>query len=213
MKKYLLMLCICAVAATAFMGCPTTTTLVQQGQNWILLDHENAQFNLPAPGWLTADIRQLEQSSEYQGDYVFRFETDNAADLRGAQALRDDWEAARGISRLVAMRVQNRATAAVVGDDSATQAYIEDTVNIITNTTITGFQRVATYWTLRRFFNQFHIATGDFYNAYALYAIPKDMLDQLVQNAFQQALQDQPTTDSNQLAARTQVQQAIAGGM
>ena len=81
-----------------------------------ILDHKNYRFGRDVPEWVFLDQTELEQLAEFNGYYVFKFESPRARSLDGAQLWTRNFTAASQIAQIVRNRVQVRFAGAAAGD-------------------------------------------------------------------------------------------------
>ncbi|TVR60114.1 MAG: hypothetical protein EA426_05680 [Spirochaetaceae bacterium] len=175
-----------------------------------ILDHKNYRFGRDVPEWVFLDQIELEQLSEFDGYYVFKFESPRARSLDGAQLWTRNFTAASQIAQIVRNRVQVRFAGAAAGDMDAIETYMEQVVQSFSDVEFSGYVPAADYWVQMRYYRPDGSVEEDAYTYLVLYQIPRTTLDRMIREALESV--DRATSEDEQ-TVRDRVKEAFAAGM
>lgn len=175
-----------------------------------ILDHKNYRFGRDVPEWVFLDQIELEQLSEFDGYYVFKFESPRARSLDGAQLWTRNFTAASQIAQIVRNRVQVRFAGAAAGDMDAIETYMEQVVQSFSDVEFSGYVPAADYWVQMRYYRPDGSVEEDAYTYLVLYQIPRTTLDRMIREALESA---DGATSENEQTVRDRVKEAFAAGM
>jgi hypothetical protein len=222
MKKILFWLCLVCTLALV-IGCSTPAKVADEAKEDMadqalvkrpdILDHKNYKWGKDVPDWVFLDNMQLEEVGDFKDFYMFKFESPRAQDLQGAELWTKNFTAAAEIAQTVKNRVQVKFAGAAAGDMDMLETYMEQTVKSLADATYTGFTKVDDYWVQMRYYKPDGDVDEDAFTYVILYKMPKDVLDELVQNSLENSeAVDKPKTEDEK-TARNRVKEAFSDGL
>lgn len=176
-----------------------------------LLDHKNYKFGREVPEWVVMDATEIEDLSEYEDVYVFKYESPRAQSLQGAELWTRNFTAASQIAQTVQNRVQVKFAGAAVGDMNMVESYMEQVVQSLSDAEFSGYQPEADYWIQMRYYQPDGSVDEDAYTYLVMYTIPRTTLDGMIQDALENA-DDEPDTEE-EVTARQRVREAFENGL
>ncbi len=216
LKRVLMMVVLVAVFAAACASAPEAeperapvpepTTRRPE-----MLDHRNYKWGTPVPEWVTMEIDELEQLDQYQGYYVFRFESPRARSLQGAELWTQQFTAQSALTQEVENRVQTRFAGAAAGDLDQVETYMEQVVASVSDATVSGYRRARDYWVKMRYFDPDGNVEEDAYTYVVLYTVPEDTLNRMVQDALDR--NDGRVESEEERTVRDRVKEAFERGL
>jgi hypothetical protein len=214
-----LLLVVLALAFIFAMSCGTTDSGKNTGVSASkqstpppkTIDHKYAALGKNAPDWLTLEILDLEKLKDYDGMYVFKFESEPKETKEAAALFMSNFNVTRAIARMISTRVQNKATTAVVGDASKVEAYMEEVNKVLAEATYTGSRMTNDYWVLREYYNPDGSIKYQGYIQYQLWIVPKTVVNKALKDAENQVAKKELNDD--QKKARNLVEKASEEGM
>lgn len=175
-----------------------------------IVDHKNYKWGTPVPEWVTMEVDQIERLAEFDGQYVFKFESPRAQSLQGAELWTRNFQAASSIAQTVQNRVQTRFAGAAAGDLDMVESYMEQVVATFSDQQFSGYRAARDYWVRMRYFDTDGQVEEDAYTYVVLYTIPQTTLDRMVQDALDGA--DTQLTEE-QATVRDRVKEAFEQGL
>ncbi|MFP4300849.1 MAG: hypothetical protein ACLFPW_01860 [Spirochaetaceae bacterium] len=224
MKRNILLLLMVSVLALLFAGCgsdpepapePSPTENVQEPilKRPDMLDHKNYKWGREVPDWVVMSSQELEEMDRFDDQYVFKFESPRAQDLQGAELWTRNFQAASQIAQVVRNRVQTKFAGAAAGDMDMLETYMEQVVQSFSDAQFSGYQPVEDYWVQMRYYNDDGSVDEDAYTYLVLYTIPEQTLDRMINEALDQAEnENQPETEEEE-TARERVKEAFENGL
>jgi len=185
----------------------TTQGAAIEAPSFKIIENQNSALGGEIPFWVTQDTGALEQDPRFKDNYVFKIEQTGAS-LTGVKTLANNLDAPSEIGRLVNTRVQQKFAGAQVGDDQAVSTYFENVVKTLANATISGFRKYGEFWVLKQYYDNGSPGKKE-YTYYVLYTIPRNKVDQLVQDAVAET---KPQSDA-QTTAKERVKQIFDNGL
>jgi hypothetical protein len=176
-----------------------------------ILDHKNYKWGRDVPDWVTMDAVEVEQLEKYEDSYVFKFESPRAQSLQGAELWTKNFTAASQIAQIVQNRVQTKFAGAAAGDIDMLETYMEQVVQSFSDAQFSGYTPEDDYWVQMRYYDEEGEVDEEAYTYVVIYTIEKDVLDEMVQNALENA-GEEPDTEEEK-SARDRVQEAFAEGL
>jgi len=178
-----------------------------------MLDHKNYKWGRDVPEWVVMNPQELEEMDRFEDQYVFKFESPRAQSLQGAELWTRNFQAASQIAQVVRNRVQTKFAGAAAGDMDMLETYMEQVVQSVSDAQFSGYQPVDDYWVQMRYYNDDGSVDEDAYTYLVLYTIPERTLDRMINDALEQAEnQDQPDTEEEE-TARQRVKEAFDNGL
>ncbi len=178
-----------------------------------ILDHKNYKWGKEPPDWVDKNIDDLEALDKYKNDYVFKFESPRSKDLQGAELWTKNFTAATEIAQQVKTRVQVKAAAAAAGDINQIGGYMEQVVKSFSDATFSNYKQKDNYWVQMRYYKADGSVDQEAYTYIALYTIPKNVLDDLVRKALEQAGSTVKPKTEQEKTAQKRVQEALSEGL
>lgn len=175
-----------------------------------MVDHKNYKWGTPVPDWVTMEVDEIENLSEFEDQYVFKFESPRAQSLQGAELWTRNFQAASSIAQTVQNRVQTRFAGAAAGDMDLVENYMEQVVATFSDQEFSGYRAARDYWVRMRYFDAEGEVEEDAYTYVVLYTIPESTLDRMVQDALDGA--DTNLTEE-QATVRDRVKDAFEQGL
>lgn len=222
MKKMLFWVCLVCTLALV-IGCSTPSQTAEEAREDMssqsmvkrpdILDHKNYKWGKDVPDWVLLDNQQLEEIGDYKDFYMFKFESPRAQDLQGAELWTKNFTAASEIASAVKNRVQVKFAGAAAGDMDMLETYMEQTVKSLSDATYTGFVKVDDYWVQMRYYTPEGEVDEDAYTYVILYKMPKNVLDELVQNSLDNAEAVEKPKTEDEKTARNRVKEAFSDGL
>jgi hypothetical protein len=221
-KRSILVIVMMSVLALLLAGCgsdpepaPSPTENVQEPilKRPDMLDHKNYKWGRDVPEWVVMNPQELEEMDRFEDQYVFKFESPRAQSLQGAELWTRNFQAASQIAQVVRNRVQTKFAGAAAGDMDMLETYMEQVVQSVSDAQFSGYQPVDDYWVQMRYYNDDGSVDEDAYTYLVLYTIPERTLDRMINDALEQAEnQDQPDTEEEE-TARQRVKEAFDNGL
>ncbi|MGI9256126.1 MAG: hypothetical protein ACR2PY_04250 [Salinispira sp.] len=174
------------------------------GPRYTVIEHKYSLLGGNVPAWVLESAASLEKTDEFAGLYVYRFER-TGKDLEGLKILADTLDAGSAIARELETRIQQTFSAAEVGDNDLVETYFENTVNILTDVSVSGYRKYDDFWILRTS----NETDDEEYVYYNLYTIARDDVDRTIQDV----LSEQPAVTSEEQTARERVREIFANGI
>lgn len=171
-----------------------------------IIDHKNLKWGTPVPEWVTMERSDIEAMDKYKDFYIFKFETEKAKDLEGAQLWNQNFSAASEISRLVSQRIKDKAASAAAGNKDKAESYTQQLVQIVSQAELHGYKKESEYWVQRRHYTAKGDIEGDFYTIVSLYSIPRNILDKIIADAMNGI--EKPKTE-DEIKVRSLVDKAL----
>lgn len=224
MKKVVLFLMAVAALSLVFIGCPSAPKPKEEpvatpkpevkpvAKKPDIIDHKDYKWGKDVPDWVTMDVTELEKLPEYEGMYLFKFESPRAQDLEGARLYVENMQAATEIARIVSTRVQQKFAGAAAGDLDKLEVYMEAVTKVLAEATVTGYRKLADYWVQMRYYREDGSVDEDAYTFLALYGVDKTTLDDMVRKALEDADNQNKPKSEEEKTARDRVKEAFAEG-
>ena len=178
-----------------------------------VLDHKNYKWGKEPPEWVTQNIDELQALDKYKNDYVFKFESPRAKDLQGAELWTKNFTAAAEIAQQVKNRVQVKVAAAAAGDINQLGGYMEQVVKSFSDATFAGYKQKDSYWVQMRYYKADGSPDQEAYTYLALYTIQRNVLDELVKKALEEAGNTVKPKTAEEQTARKRVEKAMSEGL
>lgn len=177
-----------------------------------VIDHKNMKWGKEPPDWVSLERDEIEKSGRYGEVYVFKFESEKGKDLDGSQLWLKNFSVGSEIARLISQRVEDKAAAAAAGNKDKIGGYTKELVKIVSEATINGLKKESDYWIQQRFYTAEGEVEGDFYSAYILYTVPKQILDDIIKDAIMKAQGKVPPVTPEEKDAQEEVRKAFEAG-
>ena len=203
MKRYGVWIAV-ALVAVVLGGCAG----MPKGPQFI--DYEGKDFGAKPPEFYFEDASALENSREYEDYYVFKFESEPSKSKQGARMMLENFDVPREAARIVSTRVKDKAATAVVGDNDFVEAYMEEVVQVLAETQVSGMRKVEDFWVLKRYTDP-NGQKEDLYTYYVLYTVPRDTMDRMVTDALNGVQRNKPDTEEEKTAI-SRVKEAFSEG-
>lgn len=219
MKKRVGFVCLCCFLLTLLCtSCETTEQSADKKskgskkKNYEIIDHKNMQFDKDIPEWVSLELHEIEELSQYKSKdlVMFVFDQQEVKDLEAGKIWIKNFTVASEIAKHISQRIQDRAAAAVAGNSSGMGAYMEEIVSSISEANITGLKKEGDYWTQRRFFDADGEVKGEYYSMYILYSVPRKMLEGILKDAIDKANGKIPAKTQEEIDARGRVKDALS---
>ncbi|MFP4363259.1 MAG: hypothetical protein ACLFR1_05270 [Spirochaetia bacterium] len=177
-----------------------------------IIDHKNAQWDRPIPDWVVMEPIELQAMEDYEDVYVFKFESPMAESLEGARIWTNSFSAQSEIARRIRTRVEDRFAGAAAGDVDNLETYMEQVVRVLAQAEFSGYEKVGEFWVLRRYFEDDGSVDREAYTYMVMYTMPREYLDELIQNAMEEADEEVEPESAEETVARERVQEAMSEG-
>jgi hypothetical protein len=206
------------VLAAACVSHPAKTTPtpapIQQAPTkmfYDIIDHKGMALGKAVPDWILDEAADLEKSGAYKGNYLFKFE-ESGKNLDAVKSWAQNFSAPSEIAKIVTTRVQQKFAGAQAGDKDKLGIYFENVVKVLSQADYTGAKKIEDWWILKQYNKDAGTKAGQQeYTYYMLYGIPKDTLDQLIQDQLEKVKNDfKPTNE--EATAMDRVKQAFVEG-
>lgn len=222
MKRGLLFIVLAMSVGLILVGCgsdpepaPSPTDNVQEPivRRPDMLDHKNYKWGRDVPDWVVMNTQELEEMDRFEDEYVFKFESPRAQSLQGAELWTRNFQASSQIAQVVRNRVQTKFAGAAAGDMDMLETYMEQVVQSFSDAEFSGYQPVDDYWVQMRYYNDDGSVDEDAYTYLVLYTIPQSTLDGMIEQALDEAAQEDEADNQEEQTARQRVQEAFENGL
>ncbi|AFG38766.1 hypothetical protein [Spirochaeta africana] len=206
MKKIALVLMVAAVA----MGCRTAPAPEPEPERRVpadettarfeILQHKGSVLGVDTPEWVIRSLEgsaALEAMPEYEGQYVIVAEQ-TGGNLTAVQRWVTNFNANAEFSQRVSTRVEQYFTGALAGDLDDVAAYLEEVVTSISEAQFSGRSTAGDWWIHIRWFDEQGNIDREEYRAIVLMTIDRDVLDEQIANAVDDARAEEELDDNEQ---------------
>jgi hypothetical protein len=159
------------------------------------------------PDWIFREPAEIENTSEYQGAYVFKGES-AGKDLSGLQLWVKEFLESAELARFVGVRVRDRLVAAAAGDFHTLEIYLSNVVNSLCEARYAGARIEKRYWW------QIRVARADggredVFAYYVLFTVDRDQIDAAIMRAFEESDLKTKSGTVEEQAARDRVKSIL----
>ena len=203
--------------ASLLTGCassPTTKTTALE-DSYRIMDWQGKSVGTKTPDWVatvaSGDSATLERDKQYAGLFVFPMIIADAKSLEGAKMLANDVDIQAQLAKQLRNRVELKVGASSVGDKDKVDQYIETVFKGLAKADVSSLRMEKSFWIKKTNFKpgtQELAPDQSFYDYYALYTIPKDVLKSLSEKAMAEANSSAPASEEEK-KARANVAKAL----
>ena len=201
-KKGLILLLV-AMALFVFMGCasdPETTPEppareIQATQKTEVLEHKGTVLGLTTlPAWIevyiTQNIAAVEGLDDFKDMYCFIEDADDP-NKDAAVMWAENFNMAQSIAGAISTRVESVFEGVADSEDDEYTTEFTNSVTSYIDAEIAGAKNAGSWWIHnRRFESDDPDDYEDMYTAYVIYTIPREMLDEQIENAIDKIAED-----------------------
>ena len=191
MKKYVLKamptaaLILCAVSL--LVSCASTAGARKTTPE--VIDYKDKKFGKKVPDWVTMEVRELEARKENADVYVFKFISPRGKSLEGVRSITQSLDMPQQVAQMAGVRMKQKAAATATDNlDAVGQAVIR-AAETMANVSVSGIRQEAEFWTQDRYFNEDGDVSEESFTYYALYTIPKSVMDKIIKTQIKNALE------------------------
>jgi hypothetical protein len=169
------------------------------------LEHKGTSFDLPTPPWLIAYIQSqipgVEALPEYQGKYCIVADEmatgDGTAVLQQLLTWVNNFNAQQQIAEQISTRVASvfKAQESKVPTGEEARRQYQNAINTLVNATYSGARKEGDWW-LKQRVEERGKDPEIRYQAYVLYSIGKDLLDDQVMSSVEKLKKENPGLDA-----------------
>ncbi|MFW5801616.1 MAG: hypothetical protein ACOCVC_06260 [Spirochaeta sp.] len=165
-----------------------------------VLQHKGSVLGVDTPEWVIRSLDgsvALEAMPEYEGQYVVVSEQ-TGGDLTAVQRWVTNFNAASEFSQRVSTRVEQYFSGALAGDMDDVAAYLEEVVTTISEAQFSGRSTAGDWWLHIRWFDENGNIDREEYRAMVLMTIDKEVLDEQIAAAIEDADSDEDLNDNEE---------------
>jgi len=216
MKKILTIGLIVMVALMSITGCSSTSPAEKEAAKAAapkpeIIDSSYQAWGKEIPDWVTMSRSALEQKDEYEDKYVFKIESPEGESKQGVQMYADNFQAQSELARLISTRVRDKFAGAAAGDMDQLETYMEQVVQVVSESQYSGYRKEDEAWVQRRYFESDGSVDREVYQYMMLYTIPQDVVDEKIEQALENAGGEADSEEKT--TAKDRVKEAFESGL
>jgi hypothetical protein len=173
-----------------------------------IVEHTGSDIGEPIPFWMTVPVEELEQTGEYAGRHVFRFQVADV-ELGGVLKSIQDFPASRQTSRAV----HDRAVEKVGGVAGLPAGLIDEAGRVLLVIEYMGYRRCGEFWVHEILLDAEGKQTGERYRGWVLVSVPRDQVMAALQLAYDTAASHNPIQSDRDRQARAQLLVRFRNGL
>ncbi len=165
-----------------------------------VLEHRGSVHGVDTPEWVIKSLEgpaAIEQLPEYEDQYAFIFE-ERGNDLQGVEMWAQNFSAPSEVAQRVSTAVEQRFVGAAAGDVDRIETYMENVVDTTSQAEFSGLTRANEWWVRVRVHDPEGEAFEEEYRYTVLYTIQRDLMDEQVRRAIDEAAAEEELTDEEQ---------------
>jgi hypothetical protein len=206
LKKAIVLLAAAALLASCASQPKIEKPVVTQEGKVQVID-DQYHLSRETPDWIFLESAEVEKSSEYKGQYVFKGVT-TGKDINGLQLWVKNFVVSSDLARFVSVRVQDKFVGAAAGDIDKLETYMEDVVKSVSEAQYSGARIVKQYWwQIRR--SKADGGIEDVYEYYVLYTVDKAQIDAAIKRALDENDQKVKPKSEDEQTARDRVKKVM----
>lgn len=219
-KKTITVLAI-LLALVTFVGCvsepapaPAPAPTPVAVPPFQVLQHKGTTLGVAMPPpWIEKSLYGMAEVEKLYPDKYALVVDETGTNLDGLISWANNYSANNEIIKRINLRVQSKFAGALAGDKDKVGIYQEAVSKSVAEGTVNGFKKEADWWVQLRWFKPDKPSQMDReeFRYLVLYVIPKDMMDQKIQEALDGVVKQKPPSPE-QATAMDKVKQAFYEG-